>query len=107
MTYTYSILHVSQSTYQEVRDLLVKAGYHHAFHEHEGDECIDMHGIALKVTDEHDWGTAEHQLNTLIAAYAGIGPAGFFGGGVIASLKERYDNGERTQALWDAIQRAE
>lgn len=49
MTYTYAILPVSRSTYDEIRSKLSEAGYQHAFHQDEGSEVIDMHGIALKV----------------------------------------------------------
>jgi len=51
MTYTYAILHVSRSTYEEIRTKLEAAGYSQAFHTHEGEptEVIDMHGIGLSV----------------------------------------------------------
>lgn len=45
-THTYSILQVSQSTYNEIRDKLKTAAYDHAFHE---DGIIDMHGIAIQL----------------------------------------------------------
>jgi len=52
MTYTYAILEVSESTYQEIRKLLDEAGYQQAFHEHEDGEVVDMRGIALKARAE-------------------------------------------------------
>lgn len=49
MTYTYVTLEVSHAAYQEIKDKLEAAGYHHAFHEDREDGVlIDMHGIALK-----------------------------------------------------------
>jgi len=44
MTYTYVELNVSESTYNEVKQLLEEAGYGHCFME-EG--AINMHGMAL------------------------------------------------------------
>ena len=48
MTYTYAILDVPRAVYAAVRALLDKADYQHAFHEGQGGEVIDMHGIALR-----------------------------------------------------------
>lgn len=48
MTYTYAILQVPPTIYAAVRALLEAAGYEHAFHKDDGDEVLDMHGIALK-----------------------------------------------------------
>ena len=48
MTYTYSILDVSPTVYAAIRALLAHAGYDHAFHQDDGKEVIDMHGIALR-----------------------------------------------------------
>jgi hypothetical protein len=50
MTYTYAILEVSKSTYEEIKKLLVDAGYEHTFHNDDGRTVIDMHGIALATT---------------------------------------------------------
>ena len=47
-TYTYAILEVSDSAYKEIAKLLRDAGYHGSFQKEDGEECIDMHGIALK-----------------------------------------------------------
>lgn len=53
MTHTYALLSVSSACYKEIRDLLAKSGYQHAFHrDAESGECIDMHGIALVVAEE-------------------------------------------------------
>ena len=55
MSYTYAILEVSQSTYDEIAGKLRNAGQDQAFHQ---DDCslngivIDMHGIALSMADE-------------------------------------------------------
>lgn len=50
-TRTYAVLPISPAAYREVRQQLEAAGYQHAFHEHEGEEVIDMHGIALAPED--------------------------------------------------------
>lgn len=47
-THTYAFLRVSKETYNEVRGLLAAAGYGDQFHDKNGQEIIDMHGIALK-----------------------------------------------------------
>lgn len=46
MTYTYALLEVSQTAYDEIAAKLRAAGYDHAFGA-EGE--MDMHGIALNV----------------------------------------------------------
>lgn len=49
MTHTYVVLEVSSSAYEEIKELLEKAGYDHVFHKESKDvTLIDMHGIALK-----------------------------------------------------------
>lgn len=61
----------------------------------------------LGVTDE-EWKKAIEHLDMLILLYAGIGPTGFFGlSGVLAPLKARYEKGERTKELYDAIMACE
>lgn len=50
-----------------------------------------------------DWEKAKLYLEELAQAYGDIGQAGMFGLGIIASLKNRYDKGERTQELYDEI----
>jgi hypothetical protein len=49
MTHTYAVLEVSRACYDEIRALLVAAGYEHALSTRDRDygEVIDMHGIAL------------------------------------------------------------
>lgn len=47
-TRTYVILAVPNTVYDEIRRLLVTADYGHAFHDNDGSEVIDMHGIALQ-----------------------------------------------------------
>ncbi len=61
----------------------------------------------LRVTDEQ-WQEAIKYLNMLIVEYASIGWAGSFGlNGVLVPLKKRYEGGERTQELYDAIMKCE
>ncbi len=48
MTHTYAILRVSAETYNEIRGLLVAAGYDDQLHDKPAGEVIDMHGIALQ-----------------------------------------------------------
>lgn len=50
-TYTYAIVPVSQSTYDEVRKILSDAGYQHLLGDDEDGEVIDMHGLALQVKE--------------------------------------------------------
>jgi len=47
MTYTYAVLDVEGSTYRDIARRLIKADYGHAFHEDDGRQIIDMHGIAI------------------------------------------------------------
>lgn len=57
---------------------------------------------------EEEWGKAIEYLNALIVEYASIGWAGRFGlDGVLIPLKKRYDSGERSKALYDAIMECE
>lgn len=46
-THTYAVLAVSPAAYAEIRAKLAAAGYEHTFHVEDGEEVIDMHGIAL------------------------------------------------------------
>ena len=48
MTRTYAVLEVPRAVYAAVRALLDRADYSHAFLKDDGDEVIDMHGIALR-----------------------------------------------------------
>ena len=52
MSYTYAILDLTPETYRELREKLEAAGYTHAFHEHDGREVIDLHGIAAREEQE-------------------------------------------------------
>lgn len=47
MSHTYVKLEVPLTFYKFVRAAMVEADYGHALHVENGDECIDMHGIAL------------------------------------------------------------
>jgi hypothetical protein len=57
MSYTYAVLGVSGSTFEEIAAKLRAAGYHHCF----DGEVIDMHGIALKKEDEECGPTASQK----------------------------------------------
>lgn len=48
-THSFANLQVSQATYDEIMQLLMKANYYHAFikQNKEDNVLIDMHGIAL------------------------------------------------------------
>jgi len=48
MTHAYAVLEVPPAVYAAVRALLEAADYGHAFHKDDGDEVLDMQGIALK-----------------------------------------------------------
>ena len=55
-----------------------------------------------------DWERAESWLNELIAEYVALGWAGSFGLRLtLLPLKRRFDAGERTQDLYDAIMQCE
>lgn len=59
------------------------------------------------ITDEQ-WQEAIKYLDEIIVMYATIGWAGQFGlNGVLVPLKKRYENGERTKELYDAIMACE
>lgn len=51
MTYTYALVPVSEETHSEIKAMLERSGYGHAIYKHEADgqEHIDMHGLALVV----------------------------------------------------------
>lgn len=51
-THTYVILPLSAAAYQEIREKLLVADYHHVFNIHDGAEVIDMHGIAVRADEE-------------------------------------------------------
>src|SRR5262245_44629824 len=50
-THTYSILEISRSAYDEIKDKLIEAGYQHAVMKEGEREVIDMHGIAIAQED--------------------------------------------------------
>ena len=52
MSYTYAIMEVSKAVYDEIRAKLVETDYEHAINDHDSGECLDMHGIALRVESE-------------------------------------------------------
>lgn len=53
---------------------------------------------------ELNWNEAEHYLQTCEAAYTAIGKAGLFALiYVISPLRERFNSGERTEELYEAI----
>ncbi len=54
MTHTYAKLKVSTSTYNEIRNLLLAAGYADQFIAKGDKELIDMHGLALERDESHD-----------------------------------------------------
>lgn len=55
-----------------------------------------------------DWEKAKNWLNEVIAEYTAIGYAGSFALKLsLLLLKVRYDNGERTQELYDEIMECE
>lgn len=61
----------------------------------------------IAITDEQ-WNKAVEHLNTYIVEYASIGWAGQFGlNGILVPLKKRYDKGERTRELYDAMMEVE
>lgn len=53
-THTYAVLDVSPEAYAEIRDKLANAGYANQFHDHDGHEVIDMHGIAIRAESEEE-----------------------------------------------------
>jgi DNA-directed RNA polymerase subunit F len=59
MTHTYAILEVTPGAYEEIRTRLEAGGYADAFHRDDGQEVIDLHGLALKATGPLRPGTIE------------------------------------------------
>lgn len=59
-TRTLAVADVSSGAYAEVRDLLVSAGYDHAICEDDGREVLDLHGIALRCSQELTCPTCGH-----------------------------------------------
>lgn len=57
MTYTYAIAEVSSAAYDEIRKILIDAGYQQAIHRDGETETLDMHGIGLRaivIDDDRD-----------------------------------------------------
>ena len=54
MSYTYTLLRISQTAYDEIYAKLDAAGYQQAFHKEHGGVVIDMHGIALTRASQED-----------------------------------------------------
>ena len=52
MTYTYAILEISQSAFDEIKAKLETAGYQNQFVKTADGIEIDMHGIAVKAKKE-------------------------------------------------------
>lgn len=51
-TYTFVVLEVTQSTFNEIQNKLQIAEYDHCFSKVDGKVTIDMQGIALQVEDK-------------------------------------------------------
>lgn len=52
MTHTYVTMSVSDATFNEIKQKLEEAAYHHAIDNDFGRILLDMHGIALYNEDE-------------------------------------------------------
>lgn len=50
MTYTYAVMKVSPSCFEEIKNKLIAVQYEHALH-NDG-TTLDMHGIALEIQAE-------------------------------------------------------
>jgi hypothetical protein len=72
------------------------------------DYTMEAYGVSESVVSDEEWDKAIEYLKMLIVEYASIGFAGRFGlDGVLIPLKKRYENGERSKALYDAIMECE
>ena len=58
------------------------------------------------ITDA-EWKEAYDYLHLMIGLYQGIGSVGRFGLNILLPLKLRYEQGERTRDLYDAIMEVE
>ena len=56
---------------------------------------------------EKDWEAAYRNIETLIPLYVEIGPPGFFGLLRLQTLRRRYLQGERSDALYEEMMEAE
>ena len=57
--------------------------------------------------DRKEWKEAERNLSVVISAYKELGGIGTFGLVFLNGLMQRYQNGERTQELFDTMMEAE
>lgn len=72
------------------------------------DYMLETYGTVRKQITEEQWAKALEHLNTFIIEYASIGWAGQFGlNGVLVPLKKRYEKGERTLELYEAMMQVE
>lgn len=72
------------------------------------DYTLEAYGVPETVVSDEEWDKAIDYLNMLIVEYASIGFAGRFGLDVVLiPLKKRYESGERSKALYDAIMECE
>jgi hypothetical protein len=51
-THTYVIAKVSPDTYNEIKKIMIEAGYNHVIYDGGVGETIDMHGIALQKSEQ-------------------------------------------------------
>lgn len=52
MSHTYAMVLVSSDTYEELKEILLQAGYAEQIHQQDGKERLDMHGLALSRCQE-------------------------------------------------------
>lgn len=72
------------------------------------DYTFEAFGMKNTPVTPEEWAKAIDYLNTLIIEYASIGMAGRFGlDGVLIPLRKRYESGERTRELYEAIMECE
>lgn len=68
------------------------------------DYVLEAWGEEKTNISDEDWKEAKENLDRWILEYAMIGPAGSFAlYGILKPLNDRYEHGERTQELYDAI----
>mgnify|MGYP000116711646 CR=1 FL=1 len=60
----------------------------------------------LEPTQEQ-WEAEAERLEELIGLYKSLGPTGAFGAMAIVYVKQRYDEGERTERLYQAMKGCE
>lgn len=65
---------------------------------------LEAFGVQENIVTEEEWDKVLKYLDMLIVEYASIGWAGRFGlDGVLVPLKKRYEKGERSRELYNAI----